>query len=66
MPVQTDDELLTPAQAAKELKLHPRTVRRYIREGKLKAIRLSNFYLRIRRSELERFLRERETDNDTD
>jgi excisionase family DNA binding protein len=60
-----DDELLTIEQVARELQLHPDTIRRYVRERKLKAVRLSATNLRIRRSELNRFLRERETDGDT-
>ena len=56
------DELLTVEQVAAELQLHPDTVRRYIREKKLQAVRLSSTNMRIRRSELDRFLKERETD----
>jgi excisionase family DNA binding protein len=56
-----DDELLTIDQVAKELQLHPDTIRRYVRENKLKAVRLSPTNLRIWRSELKRFLKERET-----
>ena len=60
------DELLTVEQVAAELQLHPDTVRRYIRERKLRAVRLSSTNMRIRRSELNRFLKERETDGDGD
>jgi len=60
-----NDELLTVEQVAAELQLHPDTVRRYIRERKLRAVRLSSTNMRIRRSELDRFLKERETDGDT-
>lgn len=56
-----NDELLTVEQVAAELQLHPDTVRRYIREKKLRAVRLSSTNMRIRRSELNRFLKERET-----
>jgi len=61
-----EDELLTIEQVAERLQVHPDTVRRYIREKKLRAIRLSNTNLRVRRSELDRFLKERETDKDAD
>lgn len=54
------DELLTIDEVATELKLHADTVRRYIREKKLKIIRIAPNSVRIRRSELERFLKERE------
>lgn len=57
-----DDDLLTVEQVAERLQVHPDTVRRYIREKKLTAIRLSNTNLRVRKSELDRFLKERETD----
>ena len=60
------DELLKVEQVAAELQLHPDTVRRYIRERKLRAVRLSSTNMRIRRSELDRFLKERETDKDAD
>ncbi|HET8843001.1 MAG TPA: helix-turn-helix domain-containing protein [Ktedonobacteraceae bacterium] len=54
------DELLTIDEVAAELKLHPDTVRRYIREKKLTVIRIAPNSVRIRRSELELFLKERE------
>jgi excisionase family DNA binding protein len=57
-----EDELLTIEQVAERLQVHPDTVRRYIREKKLRAIRLSNTNLRVRRSEFDRFLKEREID----
>ena len=60
------DELLTVEQVAAELQLHPDTVRRYIREKKLRAVRLSSTNMRIRRSELDRFLKERETNGEDD
>jgi excisionase family DNA binding protein len=63
-PVQTDEELLKPKQVADELQLHILTVYRYIRQEKLRVVRLSAREFRIRRSELKRFLRERETDKD--
>ena len=37
----TDEELLTVDEVARRLKLHPETVRRWIRAGKLRAIRLA-------------------------
>lgn len=51
------DELLTVDEVANELKLHPDTVRRYIREKRLLPTRVGG-RLRIRRSELDRFLSE--------
>jgi excisionase family DNA binding protein len=46
--------LMTVEQAAEELKLHPKTVLRYIREGRLEATRIGKAY-RIDRSKLDAF-----------
>jgi excisionase family DNA binding protein len=54
------DELLTIDEVAAELKLHPDTIRRYIREGKLKPTRVGGTAIRVRRSELNRFISEGE------
>jgi excisionase family DNA binding protein len=62
MSLRTHDELLKPKEVAQELHVHLWTVYRYIRQGKLPVIHLSAREFRIRRSELKRFLRERETD----
>ena len=64
--VQTNEELLKPKQVARELQSNIRTVYRYIRQEKLRVVRLSAREFRIRRSELDRFLRECETDKATD
>ena len=53
-------EWLTVEQIAQELRVHPETIREYIRGGLLKAVQLKRSY-RIRRSEYEDFLRRRET-----
>jgi len=53
------DELLTIDQVAAELQLHPDTVRRYIREKKLASVRIAPTVVRVRRSELDRFLQDR-------
>ncbi len=52
------DELLKITEVAAELKLHPDTVRRYIAQGKLKSTKVGGTRVRIRRSELDRFLAE--------
>lgn len=55
----TDDELLTANEVAHRLKVHPETVRQWVRDGRLRAIRFGNgprASLRIRTSEVERFL----------
>ncbi|MBN9451269.1 MAG: helix-turn-helix domain-containing protein [Bosea sp.] len=46
--------LMTVEQAAEELKLHPKTVLRYIRENRLQATRIGKAY-RIDRSKLDAF-----------
>jgi excisionase family DNA binding protein len=38
--VMADLELLTVEEAAKQVKMHPDTIRRFIREGKLEASRV--------------------------
>jgi len=52
------NELLTPSQVAEELKLSSQTIWAYIRNGKLKAIKINNRNYRIKRSEIQRFLKE--------
>ncbi len=54
------DELMTTEEIAQELKYHIETVRKWIREGKLKATRINRKEYRVRRSELERFLAEKQ------
>ncbi|MBD3328144.1 helix-turn-helix domain-containing protein [Candidatus Peregrinibacteria bacterium] len=49
------DEILTSEQVAKLLQVHPFTVLKFIKNGKLKASKIGRVY-RIRRSEVERFL----------
>ena len=53
-------EWLTVEQIANELGIHQETIREYIRDGLLKAVQLKRSY-RIRKSDYEEFLRERET-----
>ena len=64
--VQTNEELLKPKQVADELQLNIETIYRYIRQEQLYIVRLSAREFRIRRSELNRFLRQRESDKGTD
>ena len=59
--VQTNEELLKPKQVADELQLNIETIYRYIRQEQLYIVRLSAREFRIRRSELNKFLQERET-----
>jgi excisionase family DNA binding protein len=49
------ERILTPEQVAKVLQVHPFTILKFIKQGKLKASKLGRVY-RIRESEVERFL----------
>ena len=50
------DEYLTPIEAAKLARVHPDTVRRWVKAGKLTKLEVGARY-RVSRIELERFLR---------
>jgi excisionase family DNA binding protein len=50
------DELLTIDEVAAKLKLHPDTIRRYIRDKKLKSVRIGGTAIRIWQSELDSFI----------
>jgi len=61
----SQDPLLTVDDVAKELTVHPDTVRKWIRNRELEAINLGGpAGYRIRRSALDRFIRERITTSD--
>lgn len=53
------DELLTVREVAERLKLTEKSVRRYISEGKLPAVKLGRV-LRVREADLETFVEERQ------
>lgn len=58
--LRTVEEQLSPAQVAKLCAVHEDTVRRWIRDGKLKPVRkLGRCVLRIPASAVNRFLEER-------
>lgn len=50
-----EENILTPDQVAKKLQVHPFTVLKFIKQGKLKASKLGRVY-RIRASDVELFL----------
>lgn len=52
--------LLTIKDAAEFLRYEPKTVRRFIREGRLEAIKFGRSY-RLKKSALERFVNDNET-----
>jgi len=56
-----DDQLYTVEEVASRLSVHPETVRKWIKNGELRATNLGGRAgYRIARSALEQFLRERE------
>jgi len=52
-------EYLKPQEIAEVLKVHPATVRRWIRAGRLKAIRPGTRNYRVARADFEAFIKER-------
>jgi excisionase family DNA binding protein len=52
----TEDTGLTIAAAAERLRIHPRTLRRYIREGRLTVTRYTSQIVRVPTAEVDRFL----------
>jgi len=54
-----DEKILTPDQVAQILQVHPFTVLKFIKQGKLRASRLGRVY-RIRHSDVMKFLDEQE------
>ena len=58
------EELLTIEQVAERLQLHPDTIRRYIREKKLTGVRISGTVVRVKQSDLDKFIRDRSTDRE--
>ena len=56
-----DEELLTVDEAAQILKVHPRTVRDFVQSGELAKGPIGKREYRIRRGEVNRFIRERES-----
>ena len=56
------EDLLTIEQVAEKLQLHKDTVRRYIREGKLPGVRISATVVRVKQSDLDKFIQEKSTD----
>lgn len=53
--VADEDAGLTIGDAADDLGVHSRTLRRYINDGRIEAIRYSSQVVRIERAELKRF-----------
>jgi excisionase family DNA binding protein len=58
-----DGELLTVEDAAKKVKVHPETIRGWIRSGELPAVDIGGKY-RIYPEDLDAFLKRRKTTRD--
>jgi excisionase family DNA binding protein len=58
-----DEELLTVEDAAKKVKVHPETIRGWIRSGELPAVDIGGKY-RIFPDDLDAFLKRRKTTRD--
>ena len=54
------EEYITVEDAAKQIGMHPDSIRRYIREKQLKAYRFRGAY-RIKRSDFEKFIEDHAT-----
>jgi len=55
------DELLTLAQVAEITQFHVETIRRFVRQKKLPAIKISSREYRVKRSALDKWLENRKT-----
>jgi len=55
--VDTEDPWMTLGEVSEELKVHPSTVRLWVKEGRLAAVRAGGRKWRVRRSELARMLK---------
>jgi len=53
-----EEVFFSPAEAAKRLRVHPKTLLRYGRQGRLTLIKLSRRKVLIRKEELDRFIRD--------
>ena len=61
--VETQDRWLTVDEAAAQIQVHPETIRRWLRDGKVVGVLISRAGgYRIRQSELDRFLSDRTTE----
>jgi len=55
-PMNASSEMMTPAEAARWIKIKPETIREWVRRGELRAYRRGKL-IRIQRADLEAFLR---------
>jgi len=59
-PMQDENEMLTADEVASRMKVHIRTVRKWVKDGKISIVEIGSREYRIRRSELNRFIQESE------
>jgi excisionase family DNA binding protein len=57
MVCESSDNLITTAAAAKRLSVHTRTLRNWVRQGRLPAVHVSRTSLRFRSADVEQFIR---------
>ena len=57
MPERDPEQLLTPEEVARRLIVSPKTVRAWLRKGKMKGVRAGSLW-RVREKDLEAFLKE--------
>jgi len=50
-------KLLTPAEAAEMLSVSEKTVKKWLRQGKLRGVKVAHLW-RLRKEDLERFIKE--------
>ncbi len=58
--MQDENEMLTADEFANIMKVHIRTERKWVKDGKIAIVEISSREYRIRRSELNRFIEESE------
>jgi len=59
-PMQDENEMLTADEVSNIMKVHIRTVRKWVKDGKIAIVEIGSREYRIRRSELNRFILESE------
>lgn len=61
--METNNAYYTTEEVAEMLKVTPDSVRRWIRDGKLKSIKLSGKFIRISQADLDTFIKSQRGDN---
>lgn len=54
--METKEQLLSPEEVAERLAISPKTVRDYLREGRIKAMKVGKLW-RVRESDLQQYLK---------